>query len=165
MTQTSLSFTLADRACAWADANEGGTFADLCDAMGADATSVDVAARGCCDGAMVGIRWDGPVRARSRAMTNEELKEIEERAASFMGRYVARDGLCGAIPAGEELATDATALCAAVRERDATIARLEAALMQARKVIEGTVTALSVSPDPQMATVRALLIVALSVPS
>ena len=46
MTQTSLSFTLVDRAHAWADANEGGTFADLCDAMGADATSVDVAARG-----------------------------------------------------------------------------------------------------------------------
>ena len=59
-------------------------------------------------------------------MTKEELKAIEGRAASFMGRYVARDGLCGAIPAGEELATDVTALCAAVRERDATIAKLEA---------------------------------------
>ena len=54
-------------------------------------------------------------------MTNEELKAIEGRAASFMGRYVVRDGLCGAIPAGEELATDVTALCGVVRERDATM--------------------------------------------
>ena len=53
----------------------------------------------------------------------------------------------------------------AFAERDATIAKLEASVAQARKVIEGTVTALSVSADPQMVAVRALLIVALSVPS
>lgn len=45
MTQQPLGFSLADRVARWAKYNDGGTFDALCDAMGVNASDVDIAAR------------------------------------------------------------------------------------------------------------------------